>query len=155
MVFGWPELPIGFARISDGGELAIVICANVSSSRVLWAVLNVGSLAEACEALRVREKIPADRQDGIGIFTASSSPLGVIAEWASARQLDAVIWTALPSKLEDVEGLIPSIDDAVSYLVSLNGEARDHARSYLRQVPRQIDTPYRREIVSRFGGSHE
>jgi hypothetical protein len=146
-----PVLPIEFARVSDGGELATVICANSPLCKVLWAVMNVGSLDEACKALRLREQIPEDRQDGIGIFTTSSSPVGVIADWASARQVDAVIWTALPPRFEEVEGLIPSVDDAIAYLSNLSGKERIHAHDYLSRVPTQIDTPYRREIVKRLG----
>ena len=146
-----PSLPIEFARVSDGGELATAICANAHPCTVLWAVLNVKNLEEACEALRVREEIPEDREDGIGVFTTSSSPVGVIAEWALLHQLDAVIWTALPPRFEDIEGLIPTVDDAVSYLAGLNADAQAHARNYVRQVPAQIDTSYRREINSRLG----
>jgi hypothetical protein len=146
-----PDLPIEFARVSDGGELATVLCANAPLCKVLWAVLEVESLDQACEALRIREQIPEDRHDGIGIFTTSRSPVGVIGEWAIARQLDAVIWTALPPKFEEVEGLIPTVDDAVFYLAALSVGARNYARDYVKQVPPQIDTPYRREIISRLG----
>jgi hypothetical protein len=146
-----PDLPIEFARVSDGGELATVMCANAPLCKVLWAKLDVQSLDLACEALRIREQIPEDRHDGIGIFTTSRSPVGVIGEWAIARQLDAVIWTALPPKFEEVEGLIPTVDDAVSYLAALSEETRNYARDYVKQVPPQIDTPYRREIISRLG----
>ena len=146
-----PKLPIEFARVGDGGELATAICANAPPCKVLWALLDVETLEDACEALRVREQIPEDRQDGIGIFTTSSSSVGVIAEWAFPRQLDAIIWTALPPRFEGIEGLIPTVDDAVSYLSGLSGEAQEHAREYVKQVPAQIDTPYRSEIASRFG----
>ncbi|SCX26838.1 hypothetical protein SAMN03159437_02836 [Pseudomonas sp. NFACC25] len=146
-----PQLAIEFARVSDGGELATVKCANAPPCQVLWAVLDVGTVEEACEALRVREQIPKDRQDGIGIFTPGNALVGVIAEWAIPRQLDAVIWTDLPPRYEDVEGLVPTVDDAVSYLAGLSGEAHAHARVYLERVPAQIDTPYRREIISRLG----
>ncbi|WP_431033565.1 hypothetical protein [Pseudomonas yamanorum] len=113
--------------------------------------MSVGSLVEACQALRLREQIPGERPDGVGIFIASGSPIGVVAEWAIARRIDAVIWTALPPRLEDVEGLVPSVDDAIAYLSRLSGDARVHARDYLCQVPEQIDTPYRREIKKKAG----
>ncbi len=146
-----PQLPIEFARVSDGGELATVICANAAPCKVLWAVLDVGTVQEAREALRVREQIPEDRRDGIGIFTPGTASVGVIAEWAIPRQLDAVIWTNLPPKYEGVEGMVPTVDDSVSYLAGLSGQARAHARHYVERVPPQIDTPYRREIISRLG----
>ncbi|MGN8275913.1 hypothetical protein [Pseudomonas sp. SMN5] len=146
-----PSLPIEFSRISDGGEVATVICPNAPPSRVLWTVLDVGSLDEACRALQEREQIAQERQDGIGILTVGNSPLGIIGEWAAARQIDAVIWTALPPRLEGVEGLVPCIDDVIGYLGALTGEARDHARHYIQQTPAQIDTPYRRAIIKTLG----
>ena len=97
------------------------------------------------------EQIPADKQDGIEIFYHPQFAGGGIAEWATARRLDAMIWTALPPRLEDVEGLVPSVDDAISYLASLSRQARDHARIYIRQVPEQINTFYRNEIITRPG----
>lgn len=144
-----PLMPIEFSRIGDGGELATAVCMNAPPCKVQWAVLDVLSLDEAVQALRKREGIPDDRQDGVGVFTTTGSNVGVLAEWASARQLDAVIWTALPPRFEDVEGLIPSVDDAIDYLRSLTGETLEHAHSYIRQVPSQIDTPYRREIFKK------
>lgn len=146
-----PDFSVEFSRIGDGGELATAVCPNAPPCKVLWAVLEAKTLDEACKALRHREQIPEERQDGIGIFTFGISPVGVIAEWASARQLDAVIWTALPPRIEHIEGLVPSVDDVVSYLSGLTGDTRDHAKSYIKQVPAQIDTPYRREIVRRLG----
>lgn len=146
-----PHLPIEFSRVSDGGELATAICTNAPPCKVLWAVLDVASVDEACAALREREQIPKDRRDGIGMYTHSRTAVGVIAEWASARQLDAVIWTALAPRFNDQEGLIPTLDDALAYLEGLTGETRAHALDYISQVPEQIDTPYRREIRKRLG----
>ena len=141
-----PALPIEFARVGDGGELATSLCINATPCKVLWAVLDVQSVEAACEALRQREQIPHSREDGVGVYIAGSSHLGLLAEWALPRQLDAVIWTALPPRIHGVEGRTPSVDDAIAYLDSLSGETLDHARDYIRQVPAQIDTPYRRQI---------
>jgi hypothetical protein len=142
-----PLLPIEFARVSDGGELATVVCVNAPPTKVLWAVLAVQTLEEACAALREREQIPDERQDGVGTCVVEASSLGVIAEWANARQIDAVIWTALPPRIDNVEGRVPSIKAALAYLDGLSGGKLEHARSYIEQVPAQIDTAYRREIA--------
>lgn len=146
-----PLLPIEFSRVGDGGELATAICPDAPPVKVLWSVLAVESLEQACEALRQREQIPADRQGGIGLFKAGRSPVGTMARWAAQRQLDAVVWTALEPRFEDNEGRVPSLDDVLAYLSGLTGETLAHVRDYIRQVPRQIDTPYRREIASRLG----
>lgn len=149
-------MPIEFSRIGDGGELATAVGMNAPTCKVLWAVVDVRSLDDAVQALRQREQIPDDRHDGVGVFTPNGSTGGVLAEWASSRQIDAVIWTALLPRFEDVEGLNPSVDDALDYLKRLAGEMLDHAHRYIRQVPSQIDTPHRREIATKkWGGFDE
>lgn len=148
-----PLLPIEFARVGDGGELATALCLNAPPCRVLWAVLHADSLQTACSALREREQIPEDRQDGMGVFVPGGTDIGVLGEWCALRQVDAVIWTALPPRFEGEEGLVPSVSDAVAYLQGLTGETLEHARAYVEQVPLQIDTPYRREIISALGWS--
>ena len=141
-----PHLPIEFSRVGDGGELATAICLNAPPCQVYWSVLDVQSVEQAVAALREREQIPPDRHDGIGIYALNSGTMGVLGKWAADRQLDAVVWTALPPRFQHTEGLIPSLDDALGYLGSLDGETLEHAKSYIEQVPVQIDTPYRREI---------
>lgn len=141
-----PMLPIEFSRVGDGGELATAICLNAPPCQVLWAPLSFQSLSDAVSALRRRERIPVDREDGVGVFSINSLTVGVLGKWAAERQLDAVIWTALPPRFEGVEGLIPSLDDVLSYLISLNGQTLEHAKFYMENVPDQIETPYRKEI---------
>ena len=146
-----PELPIEFARVSDGGELATAICINAKPVPVLWATLATHSLSEACQALREREGIPEEREDGVGSLTLSSQTTGVLADWARARDIDAIIWTALPARIDDIEGKVPTPEAAIAYLRGLTGEEGEHAKSYIQQVPEQIDTHYRREIRTALG----
>lgn len=146
-----PQVPIDFVRVSDTGELTTAISANAPPCKVLWSVLDVTDLDQARELLRIREGVPEGREDGIGSFTVGTSPMGMLAEWAIPRQLGAVIWTALPGRFKNIEGLVPNVDDAVSYLAGLSGAAHEQARDYIEQVPAQIDTPYRREIIARLG----
>ena len=68
-----------------------------------------------------------------------------IEKWARARDLDGVIWTALPAKFDD-EDRTPSEEEVIAHLRRLTGTQRDEAERYIRQAPRQIDTPYRRRI---------
>lgn len=146
-----PVLPIEFARVSDNGDLTTAICANAPGCTVLWAILDLDNLDEAREALRIREGVPRDREDGIGSFVVGKTVAGVIAEWAIPRQLDAVIWTGLPPRFGGIEGLVPAAEDAIAYLGGLSGEEREHARVYIKKVPAQIDTPCRREIMTSLG----
>lgn len=146
-----PALPIEFTRVSDGGELATAICLNANPVPVLWATLATHSLSEACQALREREGIPEERVDGVGSLHITPHSTGVLADWARQRGIDALIWTALPARIDSIEGKVPTTEAAIAYLQGLTGEEREHAKSYIQQVPEQIDTLYRREISAALG----
>ncbi|MDW8846463.1 hypothetical protein SD961_11260 [Erwinia sp. MMLR14_017] len=146
-----PAIPIEFCRIGEAGELATAICVNAAPLPVLWAWLGTEDLAAARHALTLREGIPASRSDGIGSLTVTERPVGILAEWAQARDIEAVIWTALPARSDSVEGKIPSAEEAIAYLSGLEGEKRHHARRYIERVPAQLTTPYRRAIVEALG----
>ncbi|KTC41367.1 hypothetical protein AO269_22665 [Pseudomonas putida] len=128
-----PCFPIELCRVGDGGELATAICLNAPSRPALWALLDSASLEHACEALREREQIP------------------LIARWAQAKEVDAVIWTALPPRFAGIEARVPSVDNVIGYLTGLTGEVREHAREYIERLPQQIDTPYREAIENSLG----
>ena len=56
------------------------------------------------------------------------------------------MWTALPPRSAGVEGRQPSVDEALAYLSSLQGQTRAHARDYVHRTPADLDTPVRRAI---------
>jgi len=149
-----PALPVEFCRIGDGGELATALCMNAAPVNVYWAVLASVSLPEAVAALRLREAIPDEREDGVGILLQPQHTPGVLSDWAQDRCLDAVIWTALPPRYQHQEGLIPSCE-ALAHLASLSGEAAEHAFDYIRRVPAQFDTAYRQRLQALIDTSAE
>ncbi|WP_312829472.1 hypothetical protein [Pantoea anthophila] len=142
-----PAVPVEFVRISDGGELSTAICLNASPVPVCWAWLNTASLERACQALRLREAIPDNRVDGVGMITVTDNATGPLAAWAQARGIEGLIWTDLPARMAGVEGQIPTLSQARHYLQQLSGETREHAFRYIEQVPAQIDTAYRRAFA--------
>ena len=146
-----PLLPIEFSRMSDGGELATAICLNAPLVPVYWTQLAVNSQEEATLALREREQIPPQRKDGTGLLLIDGEAVGELASWARERNIEALIWTALPPRVGQNEGQIPTAEQVLAYLGSLAGDVREHARSYIEQVPAQFETPYRRIIRSRLG----
>lgn len=150
-----PALPVEFCRIGDGGELATALCMNAAPVNVYWAGLADVSLPEAIAALRLREAIPDEREDGVGILLHPQSTPGMLSAWAQDRRLDAVIWTALPPRYQHQEGLIPSCDEALAHLASLKGEAAEHAFDYIRRVPAQFDTAYRQRLQALIDTSAE
>lgn len=146
-----PRMPIEFSRVGDGGELSTAICLDAPLLTVCWALLDVETLDQACAALREREQVSSQREDGVGTLLVADKPVGAIMRWARERRIDAVIWTALPPRFKGVEGRILSAHDAVAYLRGLTGDTLEHARRYIEQVPEQIDTPYRRIIERQLG----
>lgn len=146
-----PSFPIELCRVGDGGELATAICMNAPYSPALWALLDTHSIDEACAALREREQIPCARDDGTGSLICSATDAGPVAHWARQKRIDAVIWTALPPRFAEIEARVPTADDVVGYLKNLTGDVRAHAKDYIEQLPKQIDTPYRRIIRESLG----
>ncbi len=139
-------MPVEFSRVGDGGELATAVCMNAPLVQVYWALLDTDAIQQAISSLREREQIPASREDGVGLLILKNKPTGVLAGWAAQKKLDAVIWTALPPRFDGLEGRIPSIEDALDYLSSLEGEKRKHVQDYVKQVPAEFETPYRKAI---------
>jgi hypothetical protein len=100
------------------------------------------------EALRHREGIPHDKSHYIGAWSLGETQPNMILDlfdWAHARGVQGVIWTALPPKFKEVEKT-PTVDQVVQYLSNLTGTKRDDAERYIRRAPPQIDTEYRRRI---------
>lgn len=157
---GWkddgPLLPIEFARVGDKGELSTVLLEGAALQKTWWALLEDDDLAAARESLRQREEIDPAHPERVGTlpWTEASQPFASpIDEWLhrQGQQVDAVIWTALQPRHADTEGRVPSLDEAIGYLDGLQGETRQHAEDYIRQVPPSLATAYRQGIEARLG----
>ncbi|MFJ4453224.1 hypothetical protein ACIP1G_04935 [Pseudomonas sp. NPDC089392] len=71
--------------------------------------------------------------------------------WALTHRLDALVWTALPPRYQNIENRIPMAPEAAEYLMSLDETTQAHARDYLNKVPGQIYTAYRQFCAERLG----
>jgi hypothetical protein len=143
-----PALPVEFARQSSDGRITLVIVQGFASVPTLWSVFNTRDLAEARESLRQREGVPHSRAgDLIADWHRGENPVSepdaTISGWASARDLEAVVWTNLSPKFAGRDGRIPTEADVVAYLQALKSEVRAAAEEYVRRAPRQITTAYR------------
>ena len=151
-----PRLPIEFSRVSLDGRVTLVIDPAARAIQTLWVPLAARSLEEAVVELGVREKIaPAMRTKWVGRLKANDptaaggdgdtdgSHRAVIAAWLEDQSLDAVVWTALPSRGPDGEAKRPHFDLLLEHLKSLDGEARARAEEYIRRTPGTIRTAYR------------
>ena len=146
-----PLIPLEFARQSEGGRITLVISPAARPVRSLWALMDSDSLEEAREQLRLREG--PTKLEYIGNWSRGRlSPVSIpgLSEWALARNVDSVVWTALPPKFKGDDHRQPGVEDVLRHLQALTGTERDDAEEYIRRAPRQIDTAYRRRIEAEF-----
>jgi hypothetical protein len=146
-----PLLRVEFARQSANGRLTLVIEPTAPEVTSLWAILTVENIAQARKALMTREG--TSKSEYVAGWTVGEEAPAVIPTlpiWAVAHGIEGVVWTALPAKFEGTERA-PTVDEAVNYLGGLKDNARIEAEKYIRQAPRQINTPYRRKFAEELG----
>ncbi len=155
MTSGWyedgPGVPVEFARQSGGHRLTLVLGETFPLVPSLWAWMDCSNLNDAIESLRRREGTVAGR---IGSWSPGYDVPELIADlpgWAAEKGASAVIWTALPPKFEGRDERIPSIEEALDYLRSLEDERRNGAEEYVRRAPTQVRTLYRIEFERQLG----
>ena len=142
-----PLIPLEFARQSKDERITLVIVRRARPVQSLWALMDSNNLECAREKLRVREGNTNTKY--IGHWSrGSQSPdeIPELREWAHARNIDSVVWTALPPKFEGQNRRLPSVEDVLGHLQELPDAQREKAKEYIRRAPRQIDTAYRRRI---------
>jgi len=140
-----PLIHVEFARKSQDGRITLVLAPTESPVRSLWAMMDTADITTAREALRKREGCKSNAIESWGIGEPCPKLVLWLPEWAHARGIDAVVWTALPPKFGDGEAA-PTEENVIHYLSQLTGAVRDTAERYVRYAPRQIDTAYRRRI---------
>lgn len=145
-----PPIRVEFVRQSGGasGRITLVILPSADQVTSLWAEMDSNDPEAAKESLRLREGRP--HRHHIGLWKSGQpdpAALPGMAEWATPRGIDAVVWTDLPPKFQGVEGRIPSVGEVVAYIQALPNEPKSVAIEYIRRAPAEIDTAYRREIA--------
>jgi hypothetical protein len=149
-----PELPLEFARTSQDGRLTLVLVAGAQAVSTLWTELDYTKPLHAQEALAGREGCSLS---AIGLWPGKAPEHGpgvvdAIAKWAAARGIDAVVWTALRPKFNNVDGQAPeSAAAAVAYLRQLDGKSQARAREYIERAPAQVRTPFRHAFEQKLG----
>ena len=158
-----PCVPVEFARQSNDGRLTLVVHGD-KRVQTLWAELPETDIDAARQVLGWREGCVKRSNNTllsrhIGWWTPDGRskdldyPFGHdidIEDWANSKGLAGAVWTALPPKFLDTRGRAPSQTQAIEYLASLKGPARDLAFEYIRKAPKQIQTPYREAFENRF-----
>lgn len=144
-----PMLPVEFARQSAANHITLVIIEGNHLVPTLWAELNVNSLTEGVEALKVREDVPS--ASSIGRWpnaTNKTYPFtDKIAEWAQSRGISGVVWTALQPGMKRNRGTVPTLEELTAHIEQLDRTALEKASTYIVKAPQQIITPYRRALA--------
>jgi hypothetical protein len=157
-----PPLPIEFSRVSLDGRVTLVIDPTAREVQTYWVPLAVDSLSEAVEALGRREKISRELHPRwVGLQTRSDRSLDAgetdaatrerVASWLGSQALDAVVWTALPSRGPQGESIRPKFEILLDHLESLEGEARSRAEEYIRRTPLGVRTSHRQRFEEILG----
>lgn len=146
-----PMLPVEYLRHSVKSEtVTLVLDPSAQPVQSLWVSLQVSDLAQAREALRLREGTVAKY---IGYWSPNESTASevtqIIETWAVQHGVDGVVWTGLPPKWNDENGIVPTIDQVLRYLRGRGAGSR--AERYVRKTPAQVQTVYRVRIQSELG----
>ena len=154
-----PLLPIEFARQSNDGRLTLVITESAKPIRTSWALMATDDLLQAKKYLLARECIPETKMDNfissVSLKEETTDRIKlVIQSWAISLKLDSVIWTSLPAKFNGTNNRVPTIEESITYLPSLDVNSRNNAEEYIRKAPKQIDTDYRRKFEAVFGWTY-
>lgn len=154
-----PTLSVEFARESSDGRVTLVICPIAKPVPTRWILLNQHDVQEARLNLGLREYSKATPKwvnESIGFWDrGKAKQYGLesetIAAWGAAQELDGVVWTNLQYGFRASRGTMPSCDEVLSHLCSLEGAALDSARDYVRNAPVEVETAYRRQIAEQLG----
>jgi hypothetical protein len=148
---------VEFARISRDGSLTLVVVSGYPAEvTTLWSIGAHNNLEGAIQNLAGRECITKNfesihgiRRDGSPIGSVDGQIASTVHDWLLEQpSLQAAIWTGLgtqPSRWRDhgyEEGF--TVDNALSYLRSLQGDKNHPTFEYMRRAPRQVLTQVRR-----------
>ena len=158
-----PRLPIEFARISRDGRLTLVIQLGTEDQTTYWAVSELEELSDARDNVREREGSKLEDihyldRDGRAAEGVPSEIARKMSEWLDGHgDVQAAIWTGLPSNWRETRGREFSAADAIRYLEELEvaaGRAKatyDRAREYVRNAPPGIETVAGRQCAHEAG----
>lgn len=156
-----PMLPIEFARMSEDGRLTLVINSGSADQPTYWALSEFMKVNEARNNLRAREHsrlrdIHDVDQNGSATDGAPREIVNKVTEWLARHQdVQAVVWTGLPSNWMAKRQRDFTPEDAVAFLSKLEAErdrakaTYERAREYVTNAPPLLDTAVRRVMRTR------
>jgi hypothetical protein len=142
-----PTLKVEFSRISESrqGALTLVIDeTHGAEATVAWCLSKRQSVEDAICDLRCRESTTVEKIGHVRLPADPSAPQNpIISAWASGKNLDAVIWTALTSNFQKKTKKEFSVGAAVGYIKTLDPCGKAKAAEYIWRAPAFVKTPLR------------
>lgn len=149
-----PEVKVEFVRESKDRRLTLVLYPKAADSVIsLWAPMTVCDPNVAVTELADRERTGRNKIDQWSTGQDDPEKLPGLAAWATGRNINHVIWTALKPKFAGKCGDRPTEDQAVDHLTGLTGHEQVSAEKYVRRAPLQIRTAYRSRFENCLGWS--
>ena len=146
-----PPVSVEFVRESEDRRLTLVLDPNAAPVTSLWAPMTLTDLSTAVIELAARERTGRNKIDTWSAGTDDPKKLPGLREWATGREINHVIWTALEPRFRGTKDERPSVDQALAHLSNLTGHDRVKAEQYVRRAPRQIRTAYRERFEHSLG----
>lgn len=150
-VFDGPSLNLEFSRISKNRQGALTLVIDEGHGcpvTVAWCFSKRGHVEDAVCDLCCREGTTVNNIGRLDFasqtdhFTDDVSKSAIL-EWARAKKLNAVVWTALKSNFTKETQQPFSVAAAVSYLKNLPPEGKSKAAEYMWRAPAFVKTPVR------------
>lgn len=149
-----PSLKLEFSRISWSRLGALTLVINPEHgvpNTVAWCLSTRKDPEDAVADLRCREGTTLKNIAWLHLSEAQEGKQEgearrEITNWAIARHLDIVVWTALSSNFSAEVKQPFSVDEAVAYLKRLSPAAKVKAAEYIWRAPDFIQTPLRSAV---------
>jgi hypothetical protein len=152
---GGPKLPIELSRLSSGRGFLTYLIDERHERRVptRYAISRYKELDDVIADLACREGCPAHSIGYIestvhGRHRSRTQICWDVQHWAQDKQIDAVVWTDLPSRLPEGIGYGGLFALFKKLLVNLPEETAAQARDYASKAPPEVDTDLRRLLVT-------
>ncbi|MGB8276285.1 MAG: hypothetical protein WCF16_13560 [Alphaproteobacteria bacterium] len=154
--FDGPWLPLEFTRVSPASKGGLTLVIDPVHGHPTQTAHCLSTRETAGEATRdLQEREWAKSAELIGCFErgtgACASPRdgveAAIADWAAAKDFDAVVWTAYPANFREKTGTEFSVAAATSYLKALPRDEQERAVKYIHKAPPFVRTPLRTALL--------
>lgn len=155
-----PELQIEFSRISQSRQGALTLVIDPTNGVGCQVAYTASTRRDADDAICDLRSREGTTRSNIGFYFADGSrsqskdkgTLATVKTWATAKNIDVVVWTDLPTNFEIQQSRKFSVESALAYLRKLDAKAKAGASEYVWCAPDFVRTPLRTalEAMPRF-----